>query len=91
MGVEVVVVRLKSILHHSNEPPAFLQVPCHGQLSTRATASHKGAGQEVKGGQIAARRLDGPGCGCPEPPGKDSAREANPSQGPTGGIGEKVE
>lgn len=87
MGVEVVVVRLEGILHHSNEPPAFLQVPCHGQL---LTASHTGAGQEVKGGHTAARRLAGPGGGCPEPPGRDSAREAIPSRGPTGVERRKV-
>lgn len=29
MGVEVVMVWLEGILHHSDDPPTFLQVPCH--------------------------------------------------------------
>ncbi|KAI3354296.1 hypothetical protein L3Q82_018828 [Scortum barcoo] len=44
MGVEVVVVRLEGILHHSDEPPAFLQVPCH----VRARPGHSG-GQARQG------------------------------------------
>lgn len=49
MGVEVMVVRLEGILHHSDEPPAFLQVPCHGQVSARATDSHTGQGKRSRG------------------------------------------
>lgn len=29
VGVEVVMVWLEGILHHSDDPPTFLQVPCH--------------------------------------------------------------
>lgn len=29
MGVVEVMVRLKSVLHHANKPPTFLQISCH--------------------------------------------------------------
>lgn len=82
MGVEVVMVWLESNLHHSNESPTFLQVPCHG--SRGVGQMRQGRGQ---GGPNRRLDLTGPGGGDPEPPGEDSARVANSSHGPTGGEG----
>lgn len=50
MGVEMMVVRLEGILHHADEPPTFLQVPCHVSrlASTRAM---QGLGKARNGGQ----------------------------------------
>lgn len=44
------MVRLEGILHHSDEPPAFLQVPCHSQVSTRATDQSHGGRARGQGG-----------------------------------------
>lgn len=40
MGVEVVMVWLEGILHHSDKPPAFLQVPCHVRARLGSTRRH---------------------------------------------------
>lgn len=80
------MVWLEGILHHSDEPPAFLQVPCHGRVrlgSARATHRQARQGRGQVGGTNRRLKLAGPGGGDPEPPGEDSARVANPSQGPT--------
>lgn len=52
MGVEVVMVWLEGILHHSDDPPAFLQVPSHvrARLRSATAADRRGeAGQGVRG------------------------------------------
>lgn len=72
-------------------PPPFFRFPAIARFRPERQTSHTGAGQEVKGDRTATRGLAGLGGGCPEPPGKDSAREANPSQGPTGGVAEERE
>lgn len=84
MRVEVVMVWLESNLHHSNEPPAFLQVPCHGsgRVGQSGRQMRQGSG---RGGPNRRLDLGGPGGGDPEPPGEDSARVANSSHGPTAG------
>lgn len=41
--------------------------------------------EQRSGGPNRRLKLSGPGVGDPAPPGEDSARVANPSQGPTGG------
>lgn len=44
MGVEMVMVWLEGILHHSDEPPSFLQVPCHvrARLGLARAADRRG-------------------------------------------------
>lgn len=44
MGVEVVMVWLEGILHHSDDPSTFLQVPCH--VPTRLGAERRGRAGE---------------------------------------------
>lgn len=47
MGVEVVVVWLEGVLHHSDDPSAFLQVPCHDVPSRLRSA--RAAGETGRG------------------------------------------
>lgn len=50
MGVEVVMVWLEGILHHPDNPPAFLQVPCHVRARLRsARAADRRGRAEVRG------------------------------------------
>lgn len=76
------MVRLESNLHHSNEPPTFLQVPCHGSCRVGQSGRRMRQGRGQGGTEP---DLAGPGGGDPEPPGEDSARVASSSHGPTGG------
>lgn len=43
MGVVEVMVRLKRVLHHANEPAAFLQISCHVSESGSVTAGGGGS------------------------------------------------
>ena len=84
MGVEVVMVWLEGILHHSNDPPAFLQVPCH-VLALFRSGRQAGEARQGSGKPNRHQKLARPVDGDPVPPCEDSARVANPSQGPMGG------
>lgn len=47
MGVVEVMVRLKRVLHHANEPAAFLQISCHVSESGSVTGGGGGRGAEA--------------------------------------------
>lgn len=48
MGVEVVVMGLKRVLHHADQPP-FLQISCHAFSSATADREDPRAGGGVGG------------------------------------------
>ena len=57
MGVEVVMVWLEGILHHSDDSPAFLQVPCHVRIRLGSATVAGGQARQGRGQGRPNRRL----------------------------------